>query len=221
MLKMGLPMGAVQNALQRDGKDPTIMDLDPNQSVEFQRRPKKTDAEEVDTGVPLKDDPEYQKYFKMLKMGLPMGAVQNALQRDGKDPSVMDLDPNKSVDFQLKKKKEGGKITKKEKKLKVRRKKIYWNALDKSKVNKDSLWGKIKGLIGMEKLEIDTTEFESLFTETLDPTQKKKKTASEKNASKQKKSVQVIEGKRGMNGGIILARLKMDFAELARIVDHM
>ena len=133
----------------------------------------------------------------------------------------MDLDPNKSVDFQLKKKKEGGKITKKEKKLKVRRKKIYWNALDKSKVNKDSLWGKIKGLIGMEKLEIDTTEFESLFTETLDPTQKKKKTASEKNASKQKKSVQVIEGKRGMNGGIILARLKMDFAELARIVDHM
>ena len=133
----------------------------------------------------------------------------------------MDLDPNKSVDFQLKKKKEGGKITKKEKKPKVRRKKIYWNALDKSKVNKDSLWGKIKGLIGMEKLEIDTTEFESLFTETLDPTQKKKKTASEKNASKQKKSVQVIEGKRGMNGGIILARLKMDFAELARIVDHM
>jgi len=223
MLKMGLPIGAVQNALLRDGKDPSVMDLDPNQSIEFQRR-EKAGSEAVDTGVPLKDDPEYDKYFKMVKMGLPVGAVQNALQRDGKDPNIMDLDPNLSVEFQLTKKKGGGakKTVKKEKKIKVRRKKIYWNALDKSKVKTDSLWGKIRGMVDMEKLKIDTSEFESLFTETLDPSQKKKKKASAaSDAAKPKKSVQVIEGKRGMNGGIILARLKMDFSELARIIDNM
>ena len=222
MLKMSLPVGAVKNAMTMDGKDPSIMDLDPNQSIEFQMR-EKTGSEAVDTGVPLKDDPEYEKYFKMSKMGLPVGAVQNALQRDGKDPSIMDLDPNHSVEFQLMKKKGGtGKMAKKEKKVKVRRKKIYWNTLDKSKVKRDSLWGQIRGMIGMEKLKIDSSEFESLFTETFDPSQKKKKKANtESDAAKPKKSVQVIEGKRGMNGGIILARVKMDFVELARIVDHM
>ena len=46
-------------------------------------------------------DDSYIKYFKMLKLGLPVGAVKNALQRDGLDPSIMDLDPNKSVGSQL------------------------------------------------------------------------------------------------------------------------
>ena len=35
--------------------------------------------------------------FRMLKVGLPVGAVKNALQRDGQDPSVMDLDQNRYV----------------------------------------------------------------------------------------------------------------------------
>ena len=55
-------MGAVQNALQRDGLDPSIMELDPEKSVASQLK-----KEEAD-GPPLKDDPKYQKYFKMLKM---------------------------------------------------------------------------------------------------------------------------------------------------------
>jgi hypothetical protein len=83
MMKLGLPVGAARNAMQRDGKDPSIMDLDPNKSLKSQ-----TKNEVIDTGVAMKDDPEYTKYFKMLTMGLPMGAVKNALQRDGKDPSV-------------------------------------------------------------------------------------------------------------------------------------
>merc|ERR1712127_1001181 len=97
MLKMGLPMGAVQHAMTRDGKDPTIMDLDPNKSLKSQIK----DDDDEDTGPLLKDDPEFEKYFKMLKMGLPMGAVQHAMTRDGKDPTIMDLDPNKSLKSQL------------------------------------------------------------------------------------------------------------------------
>jgi hypothetical protein len=80
-------------------------------------------------------------------MGLPIGAVKNALTRDNKDPSIMDLDPNKSLASQTKK---SSKTAKKKKEPKVRRKKIYWNAIDKSKVKTDSLWGKIRGMINLE-----------------------------------------------------------------------
>ena len=50
----------------RDGLDPDVMDGDHN-------KPAKQDED----GVPLKDDPRYEKYFKMLKLGLPLGAVKN------------------------------------------------------------------------------------------------------------------------------------------------
>ena len=55
-------MGAVRNALQRDGLDPSIMDLDPDISLNRQL------DREKDNEPPLKDDPEYSKYFKMLSM---------------------------------------------------------------------------------------------------------------------------------------------------------
>jgi Subunit CCDC53 of WASH complex len=90
-----LPLDAVKHSVKRDGKDPAIMDLDPEKSIKSQMK------DSADDGPPLKEDPEYEKYFKMLKMGLPMGAVKNAVQRDGKDPSIMDLDPNKSIKSQI------------------------------------------------------------------------------------------------------------------------
>jgi hypothetical protein len=78
------------------------------------------------------------------------------------------------------------------------------------------------GMVNLEKLDYDANEFESLFTESLDPSQKKADLQKRQtDGSKQKKSVQVIDGKRGMNGGIILARLKMNFKEMAHIIDYM
>jgi hypothetical protein len=55
-------MGAVQNAMQRDGLDPSIMDLDREKLVASQLDKGKDD------GPALKDDPTYSKYFTMLKM---------------------------------------------------------------------------------------------------------------------------------------------------------
>ena len=55
----------MQNAMQRDGEDPSIMDLDPEKSIASQLD---KEDEVVDKGPPLKDDPTYSKYFKMLKM---------------------------------------------------------------------------------------------------------------------------------------------------------
>jgi membrane-associated protease RseP (regulator of RpoE activity) len=111
MLKVGLPLGAVMNACERDSVDPTVMELDPNKSLASQRKKENDkskagdDEEETDTGPPLKDDLTYGKYFKMLKVGLPVGAVKNALARDGLDQGIIDLDPEKSLASQQKKKK--------------------------------------------------------------------------------------------------------------------
>ena len=50
--------------------------------------------EDEDMGIPLKNDPRFGKYFKMLKMGLSLDAVKHTLRRDGNEPSVLDLDPD-------------------------------------------------------------------------------------------------------------------------------
>lgn len=157
-----------------------------------------------------------------------MGAVQNAMQREGLDPSIMDLDPEKSVEYQKamasnKSKKKAKKKTPKKdpKKPKVRRKKIFWSPIEESKMNDNSLWSMIKGSYDFESLNVDQDEFESLFTDTSNPSDKKKAVTEKPKESKQKKSVQVIDAKRGMNGGIILARIKIDFSLLADMVTEM
>ena len=50
----------------------------------------------------LKDDPKYERYFKMLKIGMPMDVVKHAMTRDGLDPTVMDGDHSKPAGVPLK-----------------------------------------------------------------------------------------------------------------------
>ncbi len=54
-------MGAVKNALQRDGLDPSIMDFDPGRSLVSQLQAEVN--EKVDTDPPLKDDPMYRSVY--------------------------------------------------------------------------------------------------------------------------------------------------------------
>ena len=82
MLKMGLPLLAAQNKAQQDGVDPSVLERGPNEQVPLEEA---GGAEEE--MVALKDHPKYAKYFKMLKMGLPLLAAQNKAQQDGVDPS--------------------------------------------------------------------------------------------------------------------------------------
>ena len=214
MKSVGLPEGAIRNAMLRDGVDVSILDLDWDRSLISQRAGKA----EVDTGIPLKDDEEYKKYFKMMKMGLPKEAVKNALIRDGKDPAVIDMDPEKSVEFQQRK--GGAQQTPAKKKKKVRRKKIFWNTIDPDNIKEDSLWSLVRNKFRMTELKYDEKEFETLFTETADPGQKK--SAAEAKPSKaKKKAVQVVDGKRSMNGGIILLRLKLDYHKIAKMVENL
>jgi len=57
-------MGAVRNAMQRDQQDPTVLDLDPDRSLESQRSSEKAGGGEP----PLNKDPAYVKYIRMLNM---------------------------------------------------------------------------------------------------------------------------------------------------------
>jgi hypothetical protein len=114
MQKLGMPRPVIEQALERDGKDVSILGLDPDrplaeqQQEKSQSKPNKNAALEAlfanraaamqqpeKHDVPLKNDPEYQKYFKMLKVGMPRDAVVQALERDGKSASILDLDPEK------------------------------------------------------------------------------------------------------------------------------
>lgn len=134
----------------------------------------------------------------------------------------MDLDPDKSVAFQLSQKSGRLVVHRKKEKKRVRRKKIYWTPIDPGKVNEESIWSMVRGSVNMDELKYDPKEFENLFTESSNPAEARKKAAARKEKSKQqKKSVQVIEGKRSMNGGIILARLKMEYSKIAEMVDIM
>lgn len=71
MLKVGLPMEAVQNAMQRDG-------VSVEQDVEASTSNKGNDWNEQ-----IHNDPKLSKYARMIKAGLPMEAVQNSMERDG------------------------------------------------------------------------------------------------------------------------------------------
>jgi hypothetical protein len=63
-------MAAVRNAMQRDEIDPTILDLDPEKSLERQRPPVAVPQQDpgVEDDSSQKDNPNLAKYHKMLKM---------------------------------------------------------------------------------------------------------------------------------------------------------
>lgn len=62
-LKMGIPIDAVRHALQKEGKDPKIIDMDPSKSYDSQTHGFITNAKVASPA--LKDDPEFSKFFKV------------------------------------------------------------------------------------------------------------------------------------------------------------
>jgi Subunit CCDC53 of WASH complex len=49
----------------------------------------------------IKNHPTFCQYFKMLRVGVPLPAVQHAAGMDGYHPSIMELDESKSLTMQL------------------------------------------------------------------------------------------------------------------------
>ncbi len=195
MLKMGLPLQVAKHAMARDGLDPDILDMDHNKPMQV-------------SGVPMKDDPKFTKYFKMLKIGIAMDQVKHSMERDGLNPSAMDQDHNLPVQT-VEKKKE---VKKKET---HRRARLHWKSF--GKIMKNSLWDTVQSEVG--GISIDEDEFEDLFQAELKASNVLKTTTS--NNKKKGAQIRVIESKRANNGGIILARVKLTHDQMADAVDRI
>jgi hypothetical protein len=65
------------------------------------------------------------------------------------------------------------------------------------------------------------SEFQSLFVQSRASPDSKKKKSAQDTPPKKKAAVQVISGKRGMNGGIVLARIKVPFDEIADAIENV
>jgi hypothetical protein len=64
----GTGSGPVKNAVHREQEDPTIMDLNPEKSLENQRPPEEVSKSDI--------DPTYKKYYHMLKVVREQSPVQ-------------------------------------------------------------------------------------------------------------------------------------------------
>lgn len=146
-----------------------------------------------------------------------MGAVKNSLIRDGLDPGIMDFDHDKSVASQLDaKNKSVLKGFKMNKKPKIRRKKVYWTQID---AKEGTVWQAVKN--SKMVFDIDIDEFEALFTQAVDADKEKEKKEKESTKFCKKMSVKVIDSKRGMNGDIILRKVKLSPIEVATLIENM
>ena len=138
MLKMGIPLGAVQNAMKRDLVDPSSVELNmvktPSEAKHCsdssnkdcrERHPPKIDLHSCQT--PTKD-----KYLKMLKLGIPRGAVENAIRRDG--GVISDV-------FRQRTSKPN---TSKKQRDQYRRTRLHWNTLKPNQLSEKSIWKAIK-----------------------------------------------------------------------------
>ena len=61
--------------------------------VEVKDEEEREGREGVRAGLNLKDDPTYEKYYRMMRMGLPKEAVKHAMSRDNLDPRYVALIP--------------------------------------------------------------------------------------------------------------------------------
>jgi len=208
-----MPLPAVQHAMTRDGLDATVMDGNHNALAPLPT-PSRLDDRPL-----LKDDPAYIKYFKMLKLGLPKGAVKNAMARDGLDPNIMDMDPNAPIPSSDDATPNATSAKKRQKDT-HRRTRLHWDTRG-IPVNSNSVWAMVEEDEELEQIEIDEDEFITLFQAEIKATSGSSMPGGGSNEGNGRNVVQVIDPKRANNGGIILARLRMSYDDMAKAVERM
>lgn len=184
MLKVGLPREAIKAKMQHEGMNPAFLDKDPSEVIPIES-PAGEDSGGggggSDVKVSVADHPTYAKYFKMMKVGLPKEAIKAKMQQEGVNPSFLDKDPTEMVSM-VESKTAGGEGPSTRPKNpnaaamsaiaggisalgskgvpKLRKKKLYWKALDASQVGRDSLWADKD-----DDITLDEAEFNQLFVE--------------------------------------------------------
>lgn len=217
MLNMGLPDGAVRQKMKTDGTDERALDLGGEAlfSLLIVHPASKSD-------VKLKDHEVYGKYFKMLQMGLPEGAVQQKVQKDGADIRALSLGPEALASALEAPATAAATASTKPKATKPPRgrKKLHWQPISEdrlSSINQQTIWeDKEEDIV---EFEMDMDELESLFFANRDGAAKKAAGRGGK-VLKRRQSVTLIDGKRAMNAAISLARVKLSYSAIATAIQQ-
>jgi len=208
MLKMGLPEEAVRHKMKSEGVDERALALGGDALVS-ELAPK--------NDVKLQDDPVYSKYFKMLKMGLPEGAVKHKMLTDNVDVRALELGPDASAS-QLSAGDSAAKAA--VVKPKRARKKLHWQAISEdrlSSLNQQTIWE--DDADDDADFDLDMDELEALFFANQNASSGKKSSSrGQSKALKRKQTVTLIDGKRAMNAAISLARVKLSYSDIAGAV---
>jgi hypothetical protein len=202
MLKVGLPISAVKNAMERDGTDMGVFGGEP------------TGQNEKCTPSILGDDPAFAKYARMLKVGLPISAVKNAMERDGVDSGVLDGGaprPSTAKKTEL--------VLLEAARDPFRRFRLHWDT--HSNVRSNTIWAMVsRDQEWLAEVQVDEEELDTLFRT---PTKKSTVVAETSDTTTNRVgsdiAVQVIDPKRANNGGISLARIKLSYRDMARAVE--
>jgi len=105
MLATGASFETLEQLALKEGKDPDVLELDPSRSLASQtdtlkKEKKKSHARPNKEPPLLKDDPRYSRYFEMLRTGIPVQSVKGYMAIDGRETSVLDLDPTLPLETQ-------------------------------------------------------------------------------------------------------------------------
>ena len=155
------------------------------------------------------ESPLAEKYTKMLKMGLPEGAVRNAMIRDGIDPGALD----KSSSPPIKSRPSSSPGATKPEVDPYRRFRVHWESHDN--VRSNTVWAMVQreNRWTSGNMQLDLEEYNRLFQEAKDPLLKR-------HIKKEGKlGATVIDAKRANNGGIVLARIKLSHHDIAKAID--
>ncbi|CAJ1945969.1 unnamed protein product [Cylindrotheca closterium] len=196
----------------------------------------KNASTDLNQNLPLKKDPRFEKYFRMLKVGMPLAHVKHAMQRDGINPDVMDQDHNKPANSGNKNETSDISMPKRQPRRRKRnseprRARFRWNKI--SNFFTESIWGDLSDDETIKSIDIDEEEFTELFQAQVVTEESTKQAAAAAaqqrhesiggNMKKKKmgSAVRVIDAKRANNGGISLARIKMTFDQMSQTVEQM
>ncbi|TDH71979.1 hypothetical protein CCR75_000807 [Bremia lactucae] len=203
MVQVGLPVAVVEHKMRMDGVDVSWLQGPPT-------RPKVIVITEDDR---VAHRQKYHKYFQMLRMGLPRGAVEQKMRMAGIDP----MELHGPCLARTIPSNEPPKVLKRKNSI---RKKLHWEG-KKHRTRRDSLWGRDSmDTTALESVEISHESrvlLEKLFVKDL--TEKRTKGCSTMaleplRTTKKKAIVQLLEMKKAQNIAITLARVKLSFSEL-------
>lgn len=159
--------------------------------------------------ISVNSNPDLSKYARMIKVGLPLPIIKNAMQRDGVAPASQTESRNVLA-------KEPTNLIADEP---IQRFRIHWES--HSNVRSNTMWA----MIGREDhwfvdISVDNEEMVSLFQKDRRPVSKQPPSENPSNGDSEN-GAKVVDSKRANNCGIILARIRLSYREIAIAIDSI